>query len=258
MKAVIPAAGLGTRLLPATKVIPKALWPVEGKPAIQWTLEEALHAGLTECVIIIGPESRLVREYLTPLPVSDPRKRHPAVVDLERLLSALRIRYVEQSDPRGLGHALLHLRPLTPEPAFALLLPDNVWTPGPGPIARLRQMYERYGDACVAVHDRFAPAPDEGFFTGEPLSEGLVRLTALHDAGADMEGRTQYVGIGRYVLPREALDDLEAAWSPDLPDLTEDAALRGLIARGRLLGLLCDPPDHHLGSGPKPALLASP
>ena len=74
MKALIPAAGLGTRLLPATKVIPKALWPIGTKPAIQWVLEEIVLSGFTACVVVLSPVTALVREYLKPLPESDPRK----------------------------------------------------------------------------------------------------------------------------------------------------------------------------------------
>src|SRR5437867_9213123 len=102
MKAIIPAAGLGTRLLPITKVVPKELIPVESKPAIQWVLEEAVQAGLREFIVVISPRKTILRDYLTPSAESA-LANHPGLVELEYLLRMIEITFVEQPHPEGLG-----------------------------------------------------------------------------------------------------------------------------------------------------------
>lgn len=257
MIAVIPAAGLATRLLPASKTIPKALWPIDAKPALHWVLEEALAAGLTKLVIVLSPTTQLVRHYLTPLPEGDPRQNEECVIALDKLLEQFGIRYIFQGRPLGLGDALLRVKTAIGEPAFALMLPDNVWTDGAGPIGRLLAVHQTSKMACLAIHDRFVPGESDGAFTGSPLGNGVVRIQPAGFAGDESESRV-YAGIGRAIVATAALDHLRRAVPSQRGDSDETALWDGLAASGELLGVLVEPPRYHLGSatGPKPPATA--
>lgn len=130
MKAVIPAAGFGTRFLPATKVVPKEMLPLGDRPALHWIVEEALEAGASEVIIVTSPEKPAIREYFTAAPCWQERlKAKPEIRERMAELDALceRVRFVEQVEQRGLGHAILQAVPLLEDGApFLVLLGDAV------------------------------------------------------------------------------------------------------------------------------------
>src|SRR5712692_6072526 len=151
MKALIPAAGLGARMLPVTKVVPKELLPIEGKPAIQWVLEEALSAGLREFVVVLSPRKAILRDFLTPIGEEHSFSGHRGLQELERLLRSVKIAFVEQPAPLGLGDALLRCRDVVGEEPFALLLPDNVFSDQSRLLKELVEVNRIQGKSCVAL-----------------------------------------------------------------------------------------------------------
>lgn len=245
MKAIIPAAGLGTRLLPTTKAVPKELLPVEGKPAIQWALEEAVGAGLWEFIIVINPRKAVLREYLTPLADVHPLADHPGLTGLERLLRTIEITFVEQPDPRGLGDAILRCRDLIGEEPFALLLPDNICPIESRLMERLLGIHRAYGKSCLALRRAEGLALCNGAIVAQPWREPVYNVRRVLPKGAPDGQTTDLRGIGRCVVEPLAFTYLEQAQT--VGELDDGPAFDGLARAGRLLGLLVTDRVYHLG-----------
>jgi UTP--glucose-1-phosphate uridylyltransferase len=243
MKAVIPAAGLGTRLLPATKSVPKELHTVRGKPAIQWTLEEAVQAGLTEFVVVTTPLKFILKHYLTPLGRRHPLSSHPDLADWERLLRDVSITFVDQDGPYGLGHALLHCRKHVGKEPFALMLPDNVVEPGSQILGKLLRVQKESGLSVVAL--RQAPAENCAGFVTKPIDESVHQVIHVIPRNHPDARQTVIRNIGRSVLYPDALEYLADARTD--AELDEVPALAGLATQQRLLGVLVHEEICHLG-----------
>ena len=205
-KAVVPAAGLGTRFLPATKATPKEMLPVVDKPAIQYVVEEAVAAGLDDILFITGRSKR---------PLEDHFDRN---LELEAVLSAkgdderlalihestdlARIHYVRQGDPLGLGHAVLMAEQhVSPEP-FAVLLGDDLIDEGNPVLPLMLEVRARLGGSVVCLME--VPADRISLYgcaAVEPTdTDGVVRVTDLVEKPAAAEAPSRFAIIGRYVL----------------------------------------------------------
>jgi UTP--glucose-1-phosphate uridylyltransferase len=267
MKAVIPAAGLGTRMLPGTKSVPKELHPVRGKPAIQWTLEEAVGAGLTEFVVVTSPFKFILKHYLTPLGRGHPLRGHPDLEDLEQLLRDITIAFVEQplqiqreSDngaksrwgeplhqtvPPGLGRALLCCKKHIGAEPFVVLLPDNVCPVGSKILKDLLKVHKDYARSCVVLMRATPGVVTSGAFLTHRLDDRVhevQRVIPRYDPAAkDVELR----GTGRFVLEPAAIGYLERARIQG--EMDELPALNGLAQEGRLLGMVTEEEICHLG-----------
>jgi UTP--glucose-1-phosphate uridylyltransferase len=250
MKAVIPAAGLGTRLLPTTKTVPKELLPYQGKPAIQWALEEAFCAGLREFVVVVSARKRALREYLTLLDPNDPLYGNPSVEVLERLLRAVAIEFVEQPAPLGLGDALLRCRGAIAGEPFALLLPDNVFPDGCGPLADLISVHRESRKSCLGLYRARGAALRDGALLVESAAEGLYAINRVFPKNTG-GGESDLRPLGRSVLDANVLEHLARSLTSDAA-LDEAAGLDGLARDGALLGLLVRERFAHIGTEAPP------
>ncbi|MFD5728470.1 UTP--glucose-1-phosphate uridylyltransferase GalU [Streptomyces sp. NPDC048567] len=205
-KAVIPAAGLGTRFLPATKATPKEMLPVVDKPAIQYVVEEAAAAGLNDVLMITGRNKRALEDHFDrnyELESALTRKG-----DAERLVRVQEssdlatMHYVRQGDPRGLGHAVLCAEPHVGDEPFAVLLGDDLIDPRDPLLTRMTEVREREGGSVVALME---VAPEQSHLYGcaavEPTAEdGIVRVTGLVEKPEPGDAPSNLAVIGRYVL----------------------------------------------------------
>ncbi|MCZ7459740.1 UTP--glucose-1-phosphate uridylyltransferase GalU [Streptomyces sp. WMMC940] len=205
-KAVIPAAGLGTRFLPATKATPKEMLPVVDKPAIQYVVEEAVGAGLSDVLMVTGRNKRPLEDHFDrnyELEEALSRKG-----DAERLAKVQEssdlatMHYVRQGDPKGLGHAVLCAAPHVGEQPFAVLLGDDLIDPRDPLLSRMVDVQEREGGSVIALMEvepsqihMYGCAAVEA--TGE---DGVVRVTGLVEKPDPAEAPSNYAIIGRYVL----------------------------------------------------------
>ena len=246
MKAVIPAAGLGTRLLPTTKTVPKELLPHEGKPLIQWALEEAVCAGLRDFVVVAGPRKKAIREYLTPLELGDRLYGHPALESLERLLRTVTIQFVEQPEPRGLGEGLLRCQSAIAGEPFALLLPDNVFATGCSPLATLIGIHHERRKSCVALYRASGDGLHDGAVQAETAGNHLYSITRVFPKGTSVSGASDLRPLGRSVLESDFFEHLER--HGDCARFDESSGLDGLAKVGKLLGLLVTAQFAHLGA----------
>ncbi len=236
-KAVFPAAGLGTRFLPATKAQPKEMLPLVDKPTIQYVVEEAVASGLSEIVIVTGRGKRAIEDhfdaafeleyYLTD------RGKVEELAQIKTISELASVCYVRQKEPLGLGHAILCARPLVGDEPFAVFLGDDIIAGAPVPCMRqLLDVFEAHDGPVIAVER----VPRErihqyGVIAARPLAAGgnVYEITDLVEKPKAEEAPSDLAIIGRYVL------------TPDLFDILADTApdRRGEIQLTDALRRLC-------------------
>ncbi len=218
-KAVIPVAGLGTRLLPVTKSVPKELLPIVDIPAIQVIVEECVRSGIEEVIFItgrgkVGIEDHFDYNYELERLLED-RGKTEELEAVRSISSMIRTIAVRQKKPLGLGHAILCAKDVVGDESFMVLLPDDIIN-AERPCARqMLDIYEKYGQAVVAV----MPVPSEethryGIITGESWAPSLYRVRTIVEKPAANISPTNLGVIGRYILPPVIFDYL-AEGKPD-------------------------------------------
>ncbi|WP_030147480.1 MULTISPECIES: UTP--glucose-1-phosphate uridylyltransferase GalU [unclassified Streptomyces] len=270
-KAVIPAAGLGTRFLPATKATPKEMLPVVDKPAIQYVVEEAATAGLDDVLMVTGRHKRAIEDHFDhafeleqALAAKGDTVRLDAVRDPARLAS---IHHIRQGDPLGLGHAVLCARRHIGDQPFAVLLGDDLIDPRETLLSRMLEVRGHLLGSVVALME----VPPEqtrlyGCAAVEPTDEeDVVRVTGLVEKPAPHDAPSRYAVIGRYVLDPGVFDVLERTppgrsgeiqLTDALQEMAAGGAVHGVVFRGRrydtgdkadylrtVVRLACDRPD---------------
>ncbi|WEH40245.1 UTP--glucose-1-phosphate uridylyltransferase GalU [Streptomyces sp. NBC_01218] len=205
-KAVIPAAGLGTRFLPATKATPKEMLPVVDKPAIQYVVEEAVAAGLSDVLMITGRNKRPLEDHFdrnyeleSALTRKGDGERLQRVQESSDLAT---MHYVRQGDPRGLGHAVLCAAPHVGDQPFAVLLGDDLIDPRDALLARMVEIQEREGGSVIALME-VDPAQIHLYGCAavtDTAEEGVVRVTGLVEKPEPSDAPSNLAVIGRYVL----------------------------------------------------------
>jgi UTP--glucose-1-phosphate uridylyltransferase len=214
-KAVIPAAGLGTRFLPATKAQPKEMLPVVDKPAIQYVVEEAVRAGLSDILIVTGRGKRSIEDHFDRSveleSFLEARGKFDELKEVRQISEMASIHYIRQRDPLGLGHAVLLAEDHVAGEPFAVLLGDDLIV-GTTPLLQdMLQIHERYGRSVIAVQE---VARDEismyGSIEPEFVQERLARVISIVEKPAPDEAPSNLAAIGRYVLTPEIFDSLRA------------------------------------------------
>ncbi|WP_344361210.1 UTP--glucose-1-phosphate uridylyltransferase GalU [Streptomyces gobitricini] len=205
-KAVIPAAGLGTRFLPATKATPKEMLPVVDKPAIQYVVEEAVGAGLSDVLMITGRNKRPLEDHFDrnyeleeALIKKGDQERLAKVQESSDLAT---MHYVRQGDPRGLGHAVLCAAPHVGDEPFAVLLGDDLIDPRDPLLARMVEVREREGGSVVALME-VDPSQIHLYgcaAVGPTGDADVVKVSNLVEKPDRAEAPSNYAIIGRYVL----------------------------------------------------------
>jgi UTP--glucose-1-phosphate uridylyltransferase len=212
-KAVVLAAGYGTRLLPATKAQPKEALPLVDKPIIQYTVEEAAASGLEQVIIVTAAGKRAVEDHFDRSLELEQALREKG--DLERLEEIRRISdladivYIRQKEQLGVGHAVLTARDVVGQHPFVLFFPDDVIA-ADVPVARqMIEVFEEYGASVLAV-EHVAPADIEsyGVVEPEPVSDRVVRVKRLVEKPTPEEAPSDLGIVGRYVLTPEIFDAL--------------------------------------------------
>ncbi|MEU8581481.1 UTP--glucose-1-phosphate uridylyltransferase GalU [Streptomyces abikoensis] len=213
-KAVIPAAGLGTRFLPATKATPKEMLPVVDKPAIQYVVEEAVHAGLSDVLMITGRNKRPLEDHFDrnyELEEALRRKGDASrLAKVQESSDLATMHYVRQGDPRGLGHAVLCAAPHVGDEPFAVLLGDDLIDARDPLLSRMVDIQRRHGGSVIALME-VDPAQIGmyGCAAVKPTDvEDVVEVTGLIEKPALAEAPSNYAVIGRYVLDPAVFDVL--------------------------------------------------
>ena len=213
-KAVIPAAGLGTRFLPATKATPKEMLPIVDKPTIQYIIEEALASGLEDILIITGRSKRAIEDHFDRsielelnLEVGGKLKE----LDMVRQISEIRIHYIRQKEPKGLGHAILCAKQFIGDEPFAVLLGDDVVDSEKPALKQLIDVYDRTGASVLGVQE----VPQEkvssyGIVASQPTEEARTfTVTDMVEKPAVADAPSRLAVLGRYIINPEIFEILE-------------------------------------------------
>lgn len=213
--AVIPAAGLGTRLLPATKTIPKELIPMLARPSIEYVMEEAVGAGITDFVIIVGDNRELMENYLTPPTGYEDLKAelNSRFDGLNYILSKASIRYVQQDEPKGLGHAVFCAENCIDDDYFAVILPDDIIVQDPPCMKNLIDVARRLnGGALAVIQVPCEKVGSYGVVSAEAAElPNTYRIRGLVEKPRQDEAPSNLAVVGRYVLPTAIFDHLRNA-----------------------------------------------
>jgi UTP--glucose-1-phosphate uridylyltransferase len=223
-KAVIPAAGFGTRMLPATKAIPKEILPVAGKPLVQFAVEEAAASGIETVILVIGNHKAVLQAHFgrnLELETFLDDHQHAGVADLVHHLACMvEILYVEQERPLGLAHAISCARPLIGEEAFAVLLPDVIMLDEVPVTRQLLLAREQHGGSVVAIREvELCDVERHGIIRvdpdGVPSSVRSVRVDALVEKPSGNRAPSRFGVFGRYLL-EPTIWEFVAQITPDL------------------------------------------
>ena len=243
-KVVIPAAGLGTRFLPATKAMPKEMLCVVDKPIIQYAVEEAVASGIEHVIIVTGrPKSSMEDHFDIAYELEATlreRGRLDLVAEARKVSDLASVSYIRQKEPLGLGHAVLAARDLVGHEPFAVMLPDDlIDSPKKAALRQMIDVFESTGDPViallkVALRDISAYGVIKGDRdTRDPrvyVIQELVEKPKMEDAPSDL------AIIGRYVLTPDIFDDLATTMRDQGGEIQLTNGLRALSARRRLLG----------------------
>jgi UTP--glucose-1-phosphate uridylyltransferase len=219
-KAVIPVAGLGTRLLPATKAIPKEMLPLADKPTIQYIVEEAVAAGIEHIILITSRGKRAIEDHFDTVPeleqALERKGDYETLEMIRRIADMAQLSFTRQPSPRGLGHAILQAKDLVGNEPFGVLLGDDLVD---APVPCLRQLMNVYEDCGASV---LAVMPVEeravslyGIVDVEPASDRLRRVRGMVEKPAPADAPSNLAIIGRYVLTPRVFELLEQT-QPDV------------------------------------------
>ncbi len=204
-KAVIPAAGYGTRMLPITKAQPKEMVPVVHKPVIQYVVEEAYYSGIKEILIITGKHKRAIEDHFDR---SNLPKKDKHIEKLDRILNEVNIYFVRQREQKGLGDAVKYAEAFVDDEPFALLLGDTITIP---PCTKeIIKVYERYRTSIIAVEE----VPVEkvclyGIIACKPVENSIYLVEDLVEKPSVDEAPSNLAILGRYILTPEIFDCLK-------------------------------------------------
>jgi UTP--glucose-1-phosphate uridylyltransferase len=237
-KAVFPAAGLGTRFLPATKAQPKEMLPLVDKPIIQYGIEEATSAGIEDIVIITGRGKNAIEDHFdvsieleTFLESRGKKDLASEVRSISNLVKNLA--YVRQGEPLGLGHAVLTARPLVGNEPFAVILADDVIDAEPSALAQMARIFGEL-DGPVILVERVPKAQISGYgvVAAEPVKPGVYRVTNLVEKPKPEEAPSDLAIIGRYILTPDIFESLaEEAASVTTGEIQLTNGLKRLLAK---------------------------
>lgn len=213
-RAVIPAAGLGTRFLPATKATPKEMLPIVDKPTIQYIIEEALASGIEDIIIISGKSKRAIEDHFDrnmELEMSLEAAGKFEQLEMVRRISEINLHYIRQKEPRGLGHAILCARRFIGDEPFAVLLGDDVVDSEKPALKQLIDVYDRRGFSVLGVQE---VAPEKvssyGIIDGAPTEEARTyTVKDMVEKPAQEEAPSRLAVLGRYIITPEIFDILE-------------------------------------------------
>lgn len=212
---LVPAAGLGTRMLPATKAVPKELLALVDRPIIQYGVEEAVRSGVRRVVLVTNPGNTLTASHFAPAPELEAElgaRGKPGLLAAVRALTALAdVTCVHQPRPLGLGHAVLCGRDAVGDAPFAVLLPDDVIDAEPPALRQMLDVFaERGGPVLLVERVPRAAVHRYGIVAAEPLGAGVFRVTDLVEKPSAADAPSDLAILGRYVLTPDVFDALES------------------------------------------------
>ncbi|MBI1932788.1 MAG: UTP--glucose-1-phosphate uridylyltransferase GalU [Ignavibacteriales bacterium] len=235
-KAVIPAAGLGTRFLPATKAQPKEMLPIIDTPTIQYVVQEAVDSGIEDILIISGKGKRAIEDHFDrnfELEIALEEKNEQALNEIKNISDMAKIHYIRQKELKGLGDAIYHAKHHVGNEPFAVLLGDTVVSSVIPVTQQLIDIYEQYKQIVIGVEQ----VPKEkvhryGIVGGEKINDSLYQLNEMIEKPNIEEAPSNLAVAGRYILTPDIFKALEETKAGKNDEIQLTDALRIFLSRG--------------------------
>lgn len=213
-KAIIPAAGLGTRFLPATKAQPKEMLPIVDKPTIQYIIEEAVEAGIQDIIIVTGRNKRSIEDHFDrsiELELELEKSGKQEMLDMVREISDMaNIHYIRQKEPRGLGHAILAAQHFIGDEPFAVLLGDDVVISQQSCLGQMLDVFKEYQTSILGVQTVAHEVVDKyGIIAGKQVDERVYKVNDMVEKPSMEEAPSNVAVLGRYIITPEIFRFLE-------------------------------------------------
>ncbi|MEK3881804.1 UTP--glucose-1-phosphate uridylyltransferase GalU [Paenibacillus sp. PL2-23] len=212
-KAIIPAAGLGTRFLPATKAMPKEMLPIVDKPTIQYIVEEAIESGIEDIIIVTGKGKRAIEDHFDNSMelehVLASKSKFELLQEVRKSSDMVDIHYIRQKEPRGLGHAIWCARKFIGDEPFAVLLGDDIIAAEKPCLKQMIDKYAQYGSSIIGVQRVAEEAVSRyGIVDGMIMEPSFHRINTLVEKPSLDEAPSNMAIMGRYILTPEIFDIL--------------------------------------------------
>jgi UTP--glucose-1-phosphate uridylyltransferase len=255
-KAVFPAAGLGTRFLPATKAQPKEMLPLVDKPTIQYGVEEAVASGIPNIVVVTGRGKNAIEDHFD---VSkeleaflESRGKKDLADEVRKISELIQVSYVRQGEPLGLGHAVLVTETIIGNEPFAVILADDVYDANPPALKQMVDVFERAGGPVLAVERvPMENVSSYGVIAGEPAPEfgkGVYRITDLVEKPPREQAPSDLAIVGRYLLTPDIFPALHETAKDKSGEIQLTNGLRKLLKTRPLYALEIDGVRHDTGN----------
>jgi UTP--glucose-1-phosphate uridylyltransferase len=214
-KAIFPAAGLGTRFLPATKAQPKEMLPLVDKPIIQYGVEEAVASGIDHILIVTGRGKNAIEDHFDVAveleAFLEARGKLEQLQEIRNISSLINVAYVRQGEALGLGHAVLTTQSLVGNEPFAVILADDVIDADPPALAQMLKVFDEVDGNPVLLVERVPKSeiPNYGIIDATPVREGVYRINDLMEKPPVDMAPSDLAIIGRYILTPDVFDAIE-------------------------------------------------
>jgi UTP--glucose-1-phosphate uridylyltransferase len=252
-KVVFPAAGLGTRFLPATKAQPKEMLPLVDKPIIQYGVEEAVASGIDDIILVTGRGKNAIEDHFD---VSielesflESRGKHDQLTEIRNISSLINVAYVRQGEALGLGHAVLMSRTLVGDEPFAVILADDVIDAAPPALAQMLTVFDEVGGPVLLVER--VPRADissYGVIDAEEVRAGVYRIKDLVEKPPADKAPSDLAIIGRYILTPDVFAALEATSHDGSGEIQLTNGLRRLLKTRPLYACEVEGTRHDTGN----------
>jgi UTP--glucose-1-phosphate uridylyltransferase len=241
-KAILPAGGLGTRFLPATKASPKEMLPIVDKPMIQYAVEEAQGCNIEEFIIITGKNKRAIEDHFdSAFKLEESLKKTGKKRLLEEInrLSKLNFAYIRQRDALGLGHAISCAGPFVKQEPFAVLLSDDIIDPDSSLLRDMIRLYKEYESPILALQKVPKSEVNKyGIVDGVKEKDNVYRINNLVEKPAVSDAPSDMAIIGRYILTADIFEELEDVRPGKGGEIQLTDALSGLLKKRQIYGYL--------------------
>ena len=233
-KAVFPAAGLGTRFLPATKASPKEMLPLVDKPLIQYVVEEAVASGIESVIIVTGRGKAAIEDHFDVSfeleKLLEARGKHAELKAMRAISEMARVSYVRQQEALGLGHAVLQARDLVGDEPFAVMLSDDIVDSEIPALQQLLNVYEKYDAPVIGVMQVTGEAISRfGVIAGEEVAEGIYKINDMVEKPSFADAPSDLAIIGRYVLTPDIFAELDKTRPGAIGEIQITDAMRSLL-----------------------------
>ena len=254
-KAVIPAAGFGTRMLPAAKAVPKEMLPVLDRPTVQYVVEEAAAAGVEDVLLVTSRDKKAVEDHFDRAPELEQRLaaggKAALLASVEALAAKVKVHSVRQASQRGLGDAVNQARRHVGDEPFLCLLGDTIFSGDAGalPARQLVEAHREFGGTVIGLEEVPAEKVSRyGVVGGTMLREGLIRIDTLVEKPSPQEAPSRFAIAARYVLSPAVFDCLDATPPGKGGEVQLTDALRLLLAREPMHGVVLRARRHDIGN----------